>query len=784
MQLKTISFPLIMWILLMMSEMVSAQSRTQTLKGRILDTDTRVPLSFVNVYVLNTDPIIGTMSDDQGYFKLENVPLGRVSIQLSFLGYEEKTVSNLMLISGKETELEIEMSESITALNEVVISSRQHKSEVSNEMAQISSKSVLIEESNRYAGSFGDPARLVSSFAGVSSAADGNNDIIVRGNNSRFIQWRLEGTEIPNPNHFAQEGMTGGPISALNSKMLANSEFYTGAFAPQYGNALAGIFDMRLRTGNSEKREHSFSVGALGLEMSTEGPLAKNSRASYLINYRYSTLALLDELNLVDFGGVPKYQDVSLKVVIPTRQLGTISIFGLGGNSSIDTDFAEEEFPDKILESYGQESRVGVIGLKHSINVNQDAYIHSGISFANNRSKQIGSRLYSGETLQEALNSNLNNNVWRFNSTLNYKLNARHQVQGGVVMSYYNFDFNNSYFDPLQDRMVNNQQQADQAWLGQVFLSWKWRITENISLVNGLHSQKTSQNSEITIEPRTSVRIALDSRQTLTAGLGIHSSMSSLSNYFAIIPNNSGMSVMPNTNMQLLKARHYVIGYENRLNKNLFLKLEAYYQDLYDIPVEAGSSSYSLINQTFDFTDRTLVNEGKGRNVGMELTLERYFADGYYFLLTASVYNSEYKATDGKWRNSRFNGNYIFNALAGKEFKIGKNKNNVLGFNVKTSLLGARRVQDIKLDESIERGFAVYDEETPFARRGTDVFVLNFAVSYRINKRNVSHEFKADIQNMLNNQATIDYYFNSTTNKIESIEQLALLPVISYTLNF
>lgn len=783
MQLKKISLLLTICFMLL-SGLVFAQNRTQTLKGRILDTDTRVPLPFVNVYVLNSDPVMGTMSDDQGYFRLEKVPLGRVSIQLSFLGYEEKMVSNIVMISGKETELEIEMSESITALNEIVISSRQHKSEISNEMAQISSKSVLVEESNRYAGSFGDPARLVSAFAGVSSAADGNNDIIVRGNNSRFIQWRLEGTEIPNPNHFAQEGMTGGPISALNSKMLANSEFYTGAFAPQYGNALAGIFDMRLRTGNSEKREHSVTIGALGLEMSTEGPISKNSRASYLINYRYSTLALLDELNLVDFGGVPKYQDLSFKVVIPTQKMGTISLFGLGGNSKINTDFAEEEFPDKILESYAQESRVGVLGLKHSINVNKDAFIHSGLSFANNRSKQTGSRLYSGETLKEALNSNLDNNVWRFNSTLNYKLNARHQIQGGVVMSFYNFDFNNRYFDPLLDRMVDNQQQAGQAWLGQLFVSWKWRITESISLVNGIHSQKTSQNSEITIEPRTSLRMALDNRQTFTAGVGTHSSMSSLSNYFAIVPNNLGISEMPNTSMQLLKARHYVIGYENRINKNLFLKLEAYYQDLFDIPVEAGSSSYSLINQTFEFTDRSLINEGKGRNVGMEMTLERYFADGYYFLVTASAYNSEYKATDGKWRNSRFNGNYVFNALAGKEYKIGRNKNNVLGFNAKSSLLGARRIQHIKLEESIARGYAVYDEETPFAKRGTDVFVLNFAVSYRINKRRVSHEFKADIQNMLNNQATIDYYFNSTTNKIEPIKQLALLPVISYTLNF
>ena len=129
-----------------------------------------------------------------------------------------------------------------------------------------------MKKRKRYAGAIDDPARMVSAFAGVNGNAEGDNDIVVRGNSPRGILWRLEGVEIPNPNHFASEGATGGPINALNSNMLGNSDFYTGAFAPEYGNALSGVFDMKLRNGNNEQREYSATLSVLGTDLTAEGP--------------------------------------------------------------------------------------------------------------------------------------------------------------------------------------------------------------------------------------------------------------------------------------------------------------------------------------------------------------------------------------------------------------------------------------------------------------------------------------------------------------------------------
>ncbi len=784
MKIKNSHSLLLLSILISFSSNLIAQDLTQTIRGKIIDTDAKFPISFANVVVLGTDPLIGAVSDSEGNFTLKEVPIGRVSIRINYLGYEEKIIPDIVVKSGKETILDIELKESYNTLNEVIVTSGRHKSESINEMSQISSQGLSVEESKRYAGGIGDPARLVSSFAGVASTGDGNNDIIVRGNNPRFIQWKLEGTEIPSPNHFSQEGLTGGPISVLNSQMLANSDFFTGAFAPEYGNALSGIFDMRLRNGNSEKREYSFSIGVLGTDLTAEGPFKTGGKSSYLINYRYSTLGLLSSLGVLDFGGVPIYQDMSFKVFIPTDKVGSFSFFGLGGLNSINSTYHSPDNEDFINEEYQENGQLGILGVKHLISVNDRFYVNTTLSHSINGSENSSLRTFDTNTLQEDQNSKTTNNISRINSSFNYKYNNRNLFKVGIVYSFFNFNFDAEYYDIASSQFKNLLAVNDNASLLQSFVNWKWRATEQLSIVAGIHSQKTSQNREVTFEPRSSIRYDLPKGQALTAGLGFHSNMTSLSNYNTLVYDNQGNNSSPNTSLELLKARHYVVGYENKLTNNLFFKVEAYYQDLYNIPVEIGNSSYSIINQRSEFSDRILINEGKGKNIGLEMTLEKYFTDNYYFLLTASLFDSKYKATDNTWRNTCFNGNYIANGLIGKEFNVGKNENNVLGINSKVTWMGGNRLLNIKLDESIQNGSVVYDEINAFQDKGDDVFNLNLSITYRINKAKISHELKIDVQNITNNQVVIEKYYSDVNKRIEDITQLSLLPILSYYLNF
>jgi len=259
---------------------------TQTIRGTVIDKSSQSPLIGASIILMNSDPLIGTITDIDGKFRLENIPVGRQGITISYLGYNTIALPGLNLTSGKELVLTIELEENITSLSKVVITAEQRKDIAINEMATVSARSFTVEETERYAGSLGDPSRMVSNFAGVSMTNDSRNDIIIRGNSPSGLLWRLDGIEIPNPNHFGAFGTTGGPVSMLNNNLLTNSDFITSAFPAEYGNAMSGVFDLKMRHGNNEKREYVGQIGFNGFELGAEGPFKKGSRASYLANYR------------------------------------------------------------------------------------------------------------------------------------------------------------------------------------------------------------------------------------------------------------------------------------------------------------------------------------------------------------------------------------------------------------------------------------------------------------------------------------------------------------------
>ena len=774
-------------ICLLLGNVLHGQTLTQTVRGKIVDQESRTALPGANVIVLDANNLLGSTTDVDGNFRIDNVPVGRISLAITFIGYEDKVLPNILITSGKETVLDIVLKESLTMMEAIEIKADKDKSEIANEMALTSARGFTVEETKRYAGSFNDPARMVSAYAGVDTDPSGNNSIIVRGNSPKGIQWRLEGIDIPNPNHFSDEGATGGPINTLNSQMLANSEFYTGAFAPEFGNALSGVFDMRLRKGNNEQREYSFSLGALGTDASIEGPFVKGGGSSYLVNYRYSTLSLLSNLGLVDFDGIPKYQDLSFKVNIPTASLGTFSFFGLGGKSNIQEEEFEDDTEEKLLEQGNYKAHMGVIGMTQYWSLSSKTFLQNSLSVSENGSGYLGYKPNEQNELTRDDDMELDKNSFKAATTFNHKFNARHNLQAGLIYTRHSFDFYSNYFDEETNQFISEQDTKGTADHYQGFVSWKFRPWKDISVVSGFHVQKISMNDDISVEPRASVKWQFHPHQALTAGFGIHGKMESLTNYYSIVTSDDGSTSMPNKSLDFSKARHYIIGYENKLSPNLLLKVEAYYQQLYNIPIEnKAGSSYSLINQMEGFTDRALVNEGTGRNVGVEVTLERYFADNYYFLVTASVFDSKYKAMDGVERNTLFNGNYVGNILVGKEWNLHskKQKNKVIGINAKISSLGARRYTPINLEESMAQDETVLYEDQAFSKRGDNVFIANFAISYRIDNKKISQELKLDVQNATNNSAELGYYYNENKDKIESNDQLPLLPVFIYTIHF
>jgi hypothetical protein len=802
-------------IIAMFTTLTFSQKLSQTVRGTILDADSKLPIIGATVIIPNTKPLIGTTTDVNGKFRLENIPIGRITLQLSYMGYEAKTISDIVVNSGKEVVLDFAMQESVVKMNEMVVKANKNKGEVTNEMSLLSSRSISLEETGRYTGGMSDPAKVVSNFAGVSSSDGGSSsDIIVRGNSPKYMQWRLDGIEITSPYHFDDQNASFGALTALNNKLLATSDFYTGAFSPEYGDVLSGIFDVKLRTGNNEKFEAAAGVGIMGTDITLEGPFKKGYAGSYLVNYRYSTISLIKKLGLVDVPGALNYQDATFKVVLPTKKTGVFSFFGLAGLNDFsmkNMKVSDLDAPGRIKSAdinrdYDKSAYLANLGMNHTLTINNHSFIKSSLSYSQNgfnddvaEIKIIKKYNNSGEFISDSMGertetfkSRIANSAYRGAITYNYKINAKNKIQIGAKYTLSVYDFNQSMFDATAAALINVTDFRKNVSSLNNFITWKHSLNEHITIIAGLHNMNVLLNNKSTLEPRVAINWKINGTNSVHFGYGNHSQMEKIQNYFTQIVQPDGSVTEPNTNLGLLKANHYVIGYEKHFTEQLVVKAEVYYQDLYNLPVENNDTSYySTINEGMDYRYLALVNKGKGKNYGLEVTVERFFDKNYYFLINASLYESKYKSLEGVWRNTQFNGNYLVNILCGKEFKnMGKKKNQTLAVNTKLFFGGAKKY--IPLLRDAQGNVAVdpehnryFDYSKAYDVSLDDIYQINLSVSYKFNRKKATHEIFLDLMNVTDYQPrTSEYYDESKPGKIGYRTGFGFFPNIMYQVYF
>ena len=773
-------------LLILLLQGISLQAQTtyqQTIRGTVTDEDTKSPVIGAYVIILNSDPLLGTTTDIDGKFKIENVPVGRQAIKLSYIGYEDKVIPNLLVGSGKELVLDLTMMESFVELKTVEISGTDNKAEAINEMALVSARSFSVEETKRFAAGIGDPARLMTAYAGVTgNGGDDQNAIIIRGNSPRGLLWRLEGIEIPNPNHFASEGASSGGVSILSTNTLSNSDFYTGAFPAEFGNALSGAFDIKLRNGNNEKREYAFQASMLGVEAALEGPFQKGKNASYLVNYRYSTLGLFNAvgIRIVSEDDITTYQDAAFKLNFPTKKAGVFSVHGIGGISS------NKYRPSGSQNNTTNNADVGALGFKHLYLIGKKSFINSYISLSGTRVTDEGKDItpeYTYESTEEKSKSFI-----RVGTKLRNKFNSRHILESGVVYSRlaYNFRENEttSYPNAPTESLETLNEKGNSGTL-QAYSSWKYRITEHLSFINGFHVLYFALNQKAAIEPRSALKWQFTSGQSIGVGFGVHSRIESLEYYLARTNNGDGTTNQPNKNLDFTKARHYVISYDNVLSENWYIKAETYYQQLFDVPVHHRQENiFSTLLLEDGYIADTLVNQGTGTNYGVELTVQRFFNKGFYLLMSGSLYEAKYQAIDGKTRNTPFNSNFGLNLLTGKEFAMGQSKQNMLGFNLRASWGGNRRYIPINLEVSQVLSEEVSDFSRAYENRLPDYWKIDFQLNYRVNRPKVTHVYRLDILNVTNRLNVASQFYNAETGRIENDTQPGIIPAVGYRIEF
>jgi hypothetical protein len=726
--------------------------------------------------------------------------VGRHTLRVTYLGYEPLTLPNLLLTSGKELVLNLELVESTIHLEAATVVAKHDKTKTLNEMATVSARSFSVEETSRYAGSFYDPARMASNYAGVAvgSSNDLSNEIVVRGNSPSGVIWRLEGIEIPNPNHFGAMGNSGGGISMLSSSTLSNSDFYTGAFPAEFGNALSGVFDLNLRNGNNERREYALMFGALGLEGAAEGPFIKGCKGSYLMNFRYATLALLEAAGIQIAGDVtPRYSDVSFKLNLPTEKAGTFALFGLAGQNSAhfdpqrDSTTWEGEFGEW---GFKETASTATVGLSHRMLLSNDSYLRTVFvaSKVTDKGREYWLDPENNYVRRNDAAYDIFSDTYRASTTYNLKLDARNTLRTGLIFSYSSFDFtyddDDNFDESKGDSIIRLFDNYGSGSFLQAFAQWKHRFNERWTLNTGVHYSHFLLNQKFAVEPRVALEWKFGKNQSISAAAGLHSKREHLAAYVFEGTLIDGAPRTANENLELTKSFHAVLGYDRRLSDNLRLKAELYYQHLFDVPIETlPGSTRSILNAT-DIWDIIFIensgNGGKGCNYGIDLTLERFFAKNFYFLVTGSLYRSLYTPQSGVEYPTRYDGRYQLHLLSGKEFKLSKGGKNIFGINGKFILAGGNRYTPIDLEASIRDGKQVLQEDKPFSVKAGDYWRFDLGLSYKINKRRLTHTILLDIQNVTGRLNVFSQYYDNDTQQIETYTQTGFFPVFNYRVEF
>jgi hypothetical protein len=757
----------------------------QIIKGTITEKSIKTPIASATV-TIDGEKQNTAISDSNGIFQFFNIPVGRKSIMVSCIGFKTIILNNLQVESGKQLILNIEMEEDLSIIKEIIIKVEQDKSKPINDMAMVSARKFSVEETRRFAAGLNDPARIAANFAGVVNAGDGNG-LVIRGNSPNGLLWRLEGLDIPNPNHFARVGTSGGAISMLSAQLLSNSDFITGAFPSEYGNALSGVFDIHLRKGNNQKREHTFSLSSIGIDFATEGYFKKGYSGSYLINYRYGFLTLMQKLGFNISDKPTSFQDLSFNINLPTNKFGTFSIFGFGGLSKQFDELAK----DSITWTNNPGSRnssldaadAGTLGITHQINFKKKFFLKTAVSKNGSRYREEDSRLerVNSPITFTRLNRFLETN-FQFSTSLTYKINKHHLFKTGFYIKEISFDLRQREIasNTLRDKIKIDGVTA----LSNYYALWKWDPIEKLSLQIGVHGQQLSLNNTVSHEPRFGLRYKIGKRQSLSVGIGRHSQIQPIGNYFARIRFGND-TLTPNKNLDFSKSTHYVVGHSIQLSKNWNLKTEFYYQWLYDIPIHAlRSSNFSIINQDDNFAIEALTNKGIGQNYGVEITIDRYWNDRFYLLSTLSLYQSTYRGSDSIWRSTRFNSNNSFTFLFGKEWVLKTKKPSYFSLDFKLLSIGGVRVTPIDLVQSQSKKTTIFFPSKYNEEKLRNIFRVDIQLEWKVQYKKTTGSLILGVQNATNRKNQISHRYDASLQRITYNYLLGRIPVFGYKLDF
>ncbi|MBX2890754.1 MAG: TonB-dependent receptor [Saprospiraceae bacterium] len=747
----------------------------QTLRGTVRDAVTGEALIGANVSLAasaESTPIT-TQSNAAGEYLFQSLRPGYYTLTVTHGGYRPMTIREISVAGGKETRLDINYDQNMDLPQLTVVNAAARRP-----LQPLGAIPLTREQTLRFPATFFDPARLAMAYPGVMNNDDQANGLSVRGNSPAFMRWRLEGVDVVNPNHLTNAGTisdrptaAAGGVLMFSAQLLDNSSLLTGSFPAGYGEALGGIMDINLRSGNTRQHEFTAQAGLIGFDIAAEGPLLQRGKNSYLFNYRYSTVGLLGQMG-IPFGDEQiDFQDLSFKFNFQGKNGGEWSLFGLGGLSNNmfehkSDSTAIKEFKDFFDVDY--QSKTGVVGLSNWSPLGKKGWVK--VAFA--ASAQSNARTSFSEQYAEydsydyVDESKLSGSI-----TLSQRLHSQWRIMGGAMLTQQQYRYE-ALLNTMPQVIPDHRYFIAQPWAN---ATWNSR-NEKTSVQFGAHSVAFPYKNRHTIEPRLTLTHQLAPNHRLALSGGRYSSIAPL--------------WLLKDDIDLIRAWHTGLKHTWSLVPNWVLKTEVFWQRQTDVGVDANvPTSFSLLNENEYriFSQKEFAYRGAGENRGLELTAERYFSGGWFVLANATFLKSAYQGSDGAWRTTRWHARYIVNVTGGKEWHRDKRPGQVRAFGLNGRFTWTDGVRSLPVDAaaSAQAGYTVFDESAGFAANPRDYLRLDLRAYWKRSlgdRRNST--FAMDFQNALMQENVAYQYWDPYKQSVETKYQLGLIPNLSWRLEF
>jgi hypothetical protein len=768
MKFKSIFTTLIVLIALMSisPNVFSQEPKLGTIKGRVLDTQTKSPIPGVSVFIVGTK--MGAHTDIDGNFVVKNIPIGSYNVKFASIGFDPFTRTDVIVRPKRITFLQAELSVSPVKIDEIVVTGGFFQVE---EKQPASSVGFTGEEIRRSAGSAGDVSRIMSGLPSVSKINDSDNSLIVRGGSPAENSFYVDNIEIRNINHYPIQGSSGGPIGLLNVDFIDDVTFHTGGFSSSYGDKLSSVMEITFREGNRDEFDGQLDLNFAGFGITAEGPI-NEGKGSWLVSARKSFLDLLVGA-IGDVGSVPKYSDYHGKFVYDLSPKHRVTVLEIVGIDFIDFDL--ENSLEDSLNFYGKSDIVeNITGINWRYLWGENGYSNTSLSLnftdydGGYWETRTESRLFSTKSVEQEI---------KIRNVDYYRFNSSHEIEFGFDAKQISMDYDylfEEYTDPfgnttpplIVDEDISTQKYG-------AFVSYSWRPFSKLNLTPGARFDYFAYNENKHFSPRFSFSYDLTNKTSINGATGIFRQ-----NMPLVL-----LSQQPeNKNLKDLEATHFVVGIDHLLTENTKVSIEVYDKEYIKLPLDPAQPELSIIDEVVRsglfFAHEELSGTGKAYARGVELLIQKKLKEKLYGLISGSYSRSRYQDYNGTWRDRAFD-NKVMLTIEG-----GYKPNHKWEYSTKFVFAGGSPYTpfDITASEQSYRG--VLDNSNVMGERKPAYHSLNLRVDRRFHFKGSNLILFVSAWNVYGRENVAGYYWNELKNEQDEQSSWGFLPVFGLEYEF